>query len=86
MSSKNIDIDEFIEELRAFNNENVQGLMSDLLLHPLSSGNDSIASGEERAIDMAIVPAKVEDAFTSDGDSLRRRRRLMAHGVSDDCM
>jgi len=43
--------------------------VNDLLLHPLSSGNGSMASGDERAIDTDIEPAKVEDAFTSDGDS-----------------
>jgi hypothetical protein len=69
MVSKNIYIDKFIKEHWAFNNENVQGLMNDLLLHPLSSGDDSIVSGCEQAIDTYIAPAKVEDTFTSGGES-----------------
>jgi len=42
--------------------------------------NNSLDDDGEEAMDMAIVPAKVEDAFISDDDSLRRRWRLIRTG------
>jgi hypothetical protein len=45
-----------------------------------ASTNKSLDDDGEEAMDMAIVPAKVEDAFISDDDSLRRRWRLIRTG------
>jgi hypothetical protein len=65
MASRNID--QFIEELKVFNNDNIQGIKNDLLLHPLlSSGDHSLVSDDDQELATGIVQTKVQNSSPED--------------------
>jgi len=65
MASRNID--QLIEELKVFNNDSIQGIKNDLLLHLLlSSGDHSLVSDDDQEIDTDVVQTELQNSLPED--------------------